>query len=283
MITKKPLLCALGMIAAGTSVAAPGAKNMEFVPDYIIDVPLKLEGIPQEIHTVVVWCDILNVDNKTGGARGADLKSLANGGHTVVAQTGSVEIKVNGLPLPTEGQGGKEKQTTNQKDSTAYNWKVPNDRLYANVADKFGNETALLKDTPTTFFLPTEYQIDPVWMPSQPKSARPLIPPKNFSKMPVIGNNPIVRIHASVQGATDPKLGAAYACYMGFKARAEVNGRMQDFTVFAPDPNTYTGMLAKGERPQGPKYGYGDSRSGVQELSNPNKVLTVVGFFPPSK
>jgi hypothetical protein len=101
--------------------------------------------------------------------------------------------------------------------------------------------------------------------------------------MPNSEKNPIVRLHASVQGATDPKLGNAYACYMGFKARAEVNGRMQDFTVFAPDPNTYTGMLAKGERPQNERYGFGGPRPGGRDLINPNKVLMVNGFFPPSK
>jgi hypothetical protein len=88
-----------------------------------------------------------------------------------------------------------------------------------------------------------------------------------------------VALYANTAGATDPALGTAFACHLGFKATAMVYGKPTDFDVFAgqgsyenmPDENGKVGSVPDGR---------GDSKGGPTG-SNPAKVLTVYGNFPP--
>ena len=70
-----------------------------------------------------------------------------------------------------------------------------------------------------------------------------------------------VVLYASTAGATDPALGTAFACHLGFKAKAMVDGKPTDFDVFAgqgsyenmPDENGKVGSVPDGR---------GDSKGG---------------------
>lgn len=247
---KKSLLCALGMMTAATAIAEPAgrptSRDVAAGPDFVLEIPLKLEKIPGEVHTVVVWCDILNASYgwvKSGNRNPHDPKLLRyNGEPKVIAQTGSVEIPVWGRS-PADFASGRAEEGLKWPPGS---WDLKSVWSDERVAMRVGPAARTI--IPTRFVIETE------------ENQLPLPPYFATNRR----GETRVTLHASAKGSTDPALGTAYACFMGFKARGLIEGRMQDFTVFAPDASTYTAMPFKGD----PK---------VKNDEATNKILTVIG------
>ncbi|APW43043.1 hypothetical protein RS694_11210 [Rhodoferax saidenbachensis] len=216
------------------------------MPDFLITVPLDLRNMPPEVSAVVVWCDILNAkyawDRSTASRNVLNPQNLAllqfnKVGPQTVATTGSLEIPV-AVPRPATAGLPPAPWTI---ESTYWGNGNTNPGGMA-PGDKLMIVPGDVAKTPN---------------PSQSRSS--------------------VVLEASAQGAIDASLGTAYACHMGFKARAPINGKVEEFTVFAPDANTYTGMPFKG------LYGADGKPAPASEVERSvllSKVLHIYGNIP---
>jgi hypothetical protein len=258
MYFRKILLGAMGLFLLGAAQAQPRDKEYldtrrslaEIVktnpriqlPDFLITVPLDLRNMPPEVHTVVVWCDILNAkytwDRSTAprnipNPQNPALLQFNKVGPQVVATTGSLEMPVVATTRPTTA--------------------APPPAPWTMEATYWGNGNAG----------------------AMSPGDKLMIVSGDVAKTTLSSNRTSVVLEASAQGAIDASLGTAYACHMGFKARAPINGKVEEFTVFAPDANTYTGMPFKGQ------YGAdGKPASEVERSVLLSKVLHIYGNIP---
>ena len=246
---------ALGVTGAANAAQAPARDT----PDFVFTVPMELKNIPGEVHTVVVWCEALNaVYNSVGGDQrdpraSQDPKNLQfRNGPQIIASTGAVAIRVKGH-LGAKGQAGP-----NEKPFPA--WSV--DQIEAQ--SRMGPKGLVPR---------VGGKLDDVELAQLPSTTY-MIVPKGGGLAP--SPNVAVALYANTTGATDPALGTAFACHMGFKASAMVDGKPTEFDVFAGQ-GSYEGMPDEVSKdPKADAKGL-EGRGGAG--FNPAKVLTVYGNF----
>jgi hypothetical protein len=217
---KLAIACAAALGVVGTTAAQIKPKAGD-TADFVIKVPLVLERMAPEIHSVAVWCEIVNF-NAAGAAgggarRGADYQGQPN--MPVIATAGPLIIPVQGYAPPPAGSAAAAKGVP-PKPRPA--WSV----LRIESRDRTGKPAEIKASAPLNLkppaILPTEFMILPHGGPANSDAA--------------------VILQANTQGATDPALGNAYGCHIAFRATAQIDGKQTDFSVFGTDPGNYTGL-----------------------------------------
>lgn len=256
---KKLMACVLALGVTGFANAAQQGPARE-APDFVFNVPISLKNIPGEVHTVVVWCDALNATY--GGAAGQARESQSSGsdekllqyraGQAVIASTGAVLIPVGHLRGSKPAAGGAPDKPTPAWSATRI------DAMMRGVAKPFPIRAGQKFTAQELAILPTaSYAIVP-----GPGITNP---PQDLS----------VALAANTAGATDPALGTAYGCHMGFKATAMIDGKPTDFDVFAGQ-GSYEGLPDENAKDQK----FTEARGGAGAV-NPAKILHIYGNFPP--
>lgn len=257
MYFRKILLGAMGLFLLGAAQAQP--RDKEYLdtrrdlasivksnpriqlPDFLITVPLDLRNMPPEVQSVVVWCEILNA--KYAWDRSTAPRNIPNPQNPALLQFNKVGPQVvattGSLEMPVAHRPASAAQPATPWTLEHTSWG--------------GSGVA-----------------GPIF-----SSDKLVIIPSDAAKTVPLSNRSSVILEASAQGAIDASLGTAYACHMGFKARAPINGKVEEFTVFAPDANTYTGMPFKGQ------YGAdGKLASDADKSVLLSKVLHIYGNIP---
>jgi len=248
------------VLALGVTTVSNAAQAPAPTPDFVFTVPLNLQNLPGEVHTVVVWCEALNATYGRSGEpydwRVQDESLLQfRAGPRIIASTGAISIKVN---------GGLDAQALAMRPTAKplAAWSV--DRILIDTMD------INLRSSGT----PVQIHGDKVFSPLE--LAHLMSGSMQYSIVPktngLASPNVAVALIANTAGATDPALGTAFACHMGFKATAMVDGKPTDFDIFA-GPGSYEGM--PDENAKDPKF-----INSMGRLPNPYKVLHVYGNFP---
>lgn len=253
------------VLALGVTTVSNAAQAPAPTPDFVFKVPLNLQNLPGEVHTVVVWCEALNA---TYGRQGEfsdrrDTKvpqdeSLLQfrTGPRIIASTGAISIKVNG---GLDAQALAMRPTAKplaawSVDRIDLKYDIDSRSPSPGMAESInGNRVISPGDLGDLMRGSMQYSI---------------VPKTNGLASP----NVAVALIANTAGATDPALGTAFACHMGFKATAMVDGKPTDFDIFA-GPGSYEGM--PDENAKDPKF-----INSMGRLPNPYKVLHVYGNFP---
>lgn len=250
------------VLALGVTTVSNAAQAPAPTPDFVFTVPLNLQNLPGEVHTVVVWCEALNATYGRPGefsdprdTKVAQDESLLQfrAGPRIIASTGAISIRVN---------GGLDAQALAMRPTTKplAAWSV--DRI--DMMDINSRSSGK----------PVSINANKVFSPDE--LANLMRGGTQYSIAPKAGsassNVAAVALIANTAGATDPALGTAFACHMGFKAAAMVDGKPTDFDIFA-GPGSYEGM--PDENAKDPKF-----INSMGRLPNPYKVLHVYGNFP---
>jgi len=253
------------VLALGVTTVSNAAQAPAPTPDFVFTVPLNLQNLPGEVHTVVVWCEALNATYGRSGEpydwRVQDESLLQfRAGPRIIASTGAISIKVNG-GLDAEALARR----PTAKPPAA--WSVGSILMITAP-----NMTEALSRSPSSV-KPVTIDGNKVFSPDELAN---LMRGRTHSITPKVGasssNVDAVALIANTAGATDPALGTAFACHMGFKATAMVDGKPTDFDIFA-GPGSYEGM--PDENAKDPKF-----INSMGRLPNPYKVLHVYGNFP---
>jgi hypothetical protein len=283
---KHLMTCALALgVTSATNAAQAPARD---TPDFVFTVPMNLSNIPGEVHTVVVWCEALNATyGRQGEYDPRDPNYPQNekllqfrAGPRVIASTGAIMIPVKGHPSQTAGRG-----TGGTGDRSTQNWNV--------------SETPKFKEVggPGEKPIPS-WSVERIEVITRNSGGKPIQPgpggkfsPQDLANLPMISymivpkggaatssSNAAVALFANTTGATDPALGTAFACHMGFKATALIDGKQTEFDIFA-GPGSYESMPDETSKDGKFADGKGDSKGGPQG-ANPAKVLHVYGNFP---
>ena len=256
------------VLALGVTTVSNAAQAPAPTPDFVFTVPLNLQNLPGEVHTVVVWCEALNATygrpGEPSGGREQDESLLQfRAGPRIIASTGAISIKVNG---GLDAQALAMRPTA--KPPAA--WSV--DRILMITAPSMSMKDALSRNQSPG--KPVTINGNKVFSPDE--LANLMRGGTQYSIAPKAGsassNVAAVALIANTAGATDPALGTAFACHMGFKAAAMVDGKPTDFDIFA-GPGSYEGM--PDENAKDPKF-----INSMGRLPNPYKVLHVYGNFP---
>jgi hypothetical protein len=257
MNCKQIAACVLALGVTGIANAAQQGPGRE-APDFVFNVPMNLKNIPGEVHTVVVWCEALNATYGSPGSRemataGSDPNALQyRAGPQVIASTGAVLIPVGNARGIRSGTGAL-------SDKPIPAWSV-------------ARIEGMSRTAPKPLSIRAGQKFSPQEMASLPSMAYTIIPG------PGGGNPPTdlaVALTANTTGATDPALGTAYGCHMGFKATALIDGKPTDFDIFAGQ-GSYEGL--PDENAKDAKFT--EARGGAGG-PNPAKILHVYGNFPP--
>ena len=257
------------VLALGVTTVSNAAQAPAPTPDFVFTVPLNLQNLPGEVHTVVVWCEALNATYGRPGefsdprdTKVAQDESLLQfrAGPRIIASTGAISIRVN---------GGLDAQALAMRPTAKplAAWSVDSILMTTapNMADALSRNSSSVK--------PVTINANKVFSPDELAN---LMRGRTHSITPKAGasssNVDAVALIANTAGATDPALGTAFACHMGFKATAMVDGKPTDFDIFA-GPGSYEGM--PDENAKDPKF-----IKSMGRLPNPYKVLHVYGNFP---
>ena len=252
------------VLALGVTTVSNAAQAPAPTPDFVFTVPLNLQNLPGEVHTVVVWCEALNATYGRSGefsdprdTQVAQDESLLQfrAGPRIIASTGAISIRVN---------GGLDAQALAMRPTAKplAAWSV--DRIRFDMMDINSRISATSVSIHLNRVFPPN-QLADLMSGSMQYS---IVPKTNGLASP----NVAVALIANTAGATDPALGTAFACHMGFKATAMVDGKPTDFDIFA-GPGSYEGM--PDENAKDPK-----SINSRGILYNPYKALHVYGNFP---
>lgn len=243
------IACAAALGLAGTAGAQQ--KGKPETPDFVITVPLVLERMAPEIHSVAVWCEIVNYGASgaaSGGARAG--KAYQGESAPVIATAGPVIIPVQGYAPPSAAGAAAKGAAPKSRPA----WSVAR----IETQDRSGKGVEVRTNTPLNLkppaIFPTAFTIIPHGGASNPNAA--------------------IILQANTQGATDPALGNAYACHIAFRATAMIDGKQTDFSVFGTDAGNYTGLPTNASKAGGARSD--PSRGG----GDPDRVLHVYGDIP---
>jgi hypothetical protein len=219
MNLKLAIACAAAIGLAGTAAAQTKPRSGSDIPEFVLTVPVVLERMAPEIHSVAVWCEVVNYADPAGKSGAARYGAYQGQPAPVIANAGPVIIPVQGYAPPPAG-GAAAAKGVPPKPRPA--WSV----LRIESRDRMGKSAEVKASAPLNLkppaVLPTEFVIVPHGGSANPDAA--------------------VILQANTKGATDPALGNAYGCHIAFRASAMIDGKQTEFSIFGTDPGNYTGL-----------------------------------------
>ena len=253
MNTKYVLAAVMAFGLAGTAYA----QNSLLRPDFVIPVPLNLQGMPGEIFEVLVWCDVMNATYN--GPRGKP-SALANdegniayvqmlygapppltdnssNGQPLVIARGGIKIGISDREMcGVSAAGGAGARVAGPPCPGQPRYKPP---AYWSVGKIFGAQSSNLvseiraipsaKPGPNDVTTPDIFGIEEFGRPDVlPKS----LGPGATGPAGPRDTNKIVTVRAWSDGLTDSSYGTAYACHIGFTADVEFEGRREQISIF---------------------------------------------------